>query len=62
MISYKEVKNLCLTDGNLASHVQALEKINFLKLKTVYWKKLLTPIGLTTGKNAFKDHISGLEN
>ena len=63
-ISYKEVKNLFdLTDGNLASHVQALEKINFLEIKKQFiGKKPLTTYRITTiGKNAFKDHISGLE-
>ena len=63
-ISYKEVKNLLdLTDGNLASHVQALEKINFLEIKKQFiGKKPLTTYRITTiGKNALKDHISGLE-
>ena len=63
-ISYKEVKNLLdLTDGNLASHVQALEKINFLEIKKQFiGKKPLTTYRITPiGKNAFKDHISGLE-
>ena len=63
-ISYKEVKNLLdLTDGNLASHVQALEKINFLEIKKQFiGKKPLTTYRITRiGKNAFKDHISGLE-
>ena len=33
-VSYKEIKNLLdLTDGNLASHIQALEKINFIEIK-----------------------------
>ena len=63
-ISYKEVKNLLdLTDGNLASHVQALEKINFLEIKKQFiGKKPLTTYRITPiGKNAFKGHISGLE-
>ena len=63
-ISYKEVKNLLdLTDGNLASHVHALEKINFLEIKKQFiGKKPLTTYRITQiCKNAFKDHISGLE-
>ena len=63
-ISYKEVKNLFnLTDGNLASHIQALEKINFLEIKKQFiGKKPLTTYRVTElGKNAFKKHISGLE-
>ena len=63
-ISYKEVKNLLdLTDGNLASHIQALEKINFLEIKKQFiGKKPLTTYRITEiGKNEFKDHVSGLE-
>ena len=63
-ISYKEVKNLLdLTDGNLASHIQALEKINFLEIKKQFiGKKPLTTYRITEiVKNAFKDHVSGLE-
>ena len=63
-ISYKEVKNLLdLTDGNLASHIQALEKINFLEIKKQFiGKKPLTTYRITEiGKNAFKYHVSGLE-
>ena len=63
-ISYKEVKNLLnLTDGNLASHIQALERINFLEIKKQFiGKKPLTTYRVTElGKNAVKDHISGLE-
>ena len=57
-ISYKEVKNLLnLTDGNLASHIQALERINFLEIKKQFiGKKPLTTYRVTElGKNAFKD-------
>lgn len=33
-VSYKELKNLLdLTDGNLASHVTALEKLDYLEVK-----------------------------
>ena len=43
-ISYKEVKNLLnLTDGNLASHIQALERINFLEIKKQFIGKNLCP-------------------
>tara|TARA_B100000768_G_scaffold51608_1_gene50226 strand:- start:704 stop:994 length:291 start_codon:yes stop_codon:yes gene_type:complete len=63
-VSYKEIKNLLdLTDGNLASHIQALEKINFIEIKKQFiGKKPLTTYRVTIiGKNAFKEHISGLE-
>ena len=63
-VSYKEIKNILdLTDGNLASHIHALEKINFIEIKKQFiGKKPLTTYRVTTiGKNAFKEHISGLE-
>ena len=63
-VSYKEIKNLLdLTDGNLASHIQALEKNNFIEIKKQFiGKKPLTTYRVTKiGKNAFKQHISGLE-
>ena len=61
-VSYKEIKNLLdLTDGNLASHIQALEKINFIEIKKQFiGKKPLTTYRVNNiGKNAFKEHISG---
>ena len=63
-VSYKEIKNLLdLTDGNLASHIHALEKINFIEIKKQFiGKKPLTTYRVTNiGKNAFKEHLSGLE-
>ena len=63
-VSYKEIKNLLdLTDGNLASHIHALEKINFIEIKKQFiGKKPLTTYRVTNiGKNAFNEHISGLE-
>ena len=63
-VSYKEIKNILdLTDGNLASHIHALEKINFIEIKKQFiGKKPLTTYRVTSiGKNAFKEHISGLE-
>ena len=63
-VSYKEIKNILdLTDGNLASHIHALEKINFIEIKKQFiGKKPLTTYRVTKiGKNAFKEHISGLE-
>jgi DNA-binding MarR family transcriptional regulator len=63
-VSYKEIKNLLnLTDGNLASHIHALEKINFIEIKKQFiGKKPLTTYKITNiGKKAFKEHILGLE-
>ena len=53
-VSYKEIKNLLdLTDGNLASHIHALEKINFIEIKKQFiGKKPLTTYRVTNiGKN-----------
>ena len=63
-VSYKEIKDLLeVTDGNLASHIQSLEKINYLEIKKQYiGKKPLTTYKVTEiGKKAFKNHIEGLE-
>ena len=63
-ISYKEIKNLLeVTDGNLASHIQSLEKIKYLEIKKQFiGKKPLTTYKVTKmGKEAFEKHIEGLE-
>lgn len=63
-VSYKELKNLLdLTDGNLASHVTALEKLDYLEVKKQFiGKKPLTTYRITkTGKISFEQHIEGLE-
>ena len=63
-VSYKEIKDLLeVTDGNLASHIQSLEKINYLEIKKQFiGKKPLTTYKVTEmGKKAFENHIKGLE-
>ena len=63
-VSYKEIKDLLeVTDGNLASHIQSLEKIKYLEIKKQFTgKKPLTTYKVTkTGKDAFEKHIEGLE-
>lgn len=63
-ISYKEIKDLLeVTDGNLASHIQSLEKIKYLEIKKQFiGKKPLTTYKVTKmGKEAFENHIEGLE-
>ncbi|MGN6647488.1 MAG: winged helix-turn-helix domain-containing protein [Cytophaga sp.] len=51
------------TDGNLASHITALEKIGYLEVRKAFiGKKPNTSFRITKeGKKAFKDHIDGLE-
>ena len=63
-VSYKEIKDILeVTDGNLASHVQSLEKIKYLEIKKQFiGKKPLTTYKVTKmGKEAFEKHIEGLE-
>lgn len=52
-----------LTDGNLASHLTALEKEGYLNVrKSFLGRKPHTTYGVTRpGEKAFKEHLSGLE-
>lgn len=54
---------LDLTDGNLASHIKALEKEAFIGVKkTFVGKKPNTKYFMTkAGKKAFEDHLKALE-
>jgi DNA-binding MarR family transcriptional regulator len=54
---------LDLTDGNLASHIKALEKESFIDMKkTFVGKKPNTRYYMTKkGKKAFEDHLKALE-
>ena len=65
MVSFKEIKkSLELTDGNLASHVKALEKAEYIKVyKSFVGKKPNTEFKITKlGKKAFTDHLKKLES
>lgn len=64
-LDYTEIKSLLdLTDGNLASHISALEKLNYIEVKKQFvGKKPNTSYKVTkTGKKAFQDHLTALEN
>ena len=52
-----------LTDGNLASHINALEKEKYIKVKKGFiGKKTKTSYSLTEkGRKAFEEHLSALE-
>lgn len=52
------------SDGNIASHVNALEKSGYLSIeKKFVGKKTNTSYSATSGgKKAFQEHISALEN
>jgi DNA-binding MarR family transcriptional regulator len=54
---------LDLTDGNLASHITALEKENYIEIKKVFiGKKPNTSYKATEeGRAAFKAHLDALE-
>jgi DNA-binding HxlR family transcriptional regulator len=58
----KEMLNI--TDGNLASHISALEKMEFVQVKKQFvGKKPNTSYGITKqGKKAFSEHLDALEN
>ncbi len=55
---------LQVTDGNLASHLKALEKEKFISVeKSFVGRKPHTRYEITpTGKKAFDDHLRALEN
>jgi Transcriptional regulators len=59
--SLKEV--LGVTDGNLASHIKALEKEKYLSVsKSFVDRKPNTKYKITErGRNAFKKHLNALE-
>ncbi len=64
MIDFNSLKEyLDVTDGNLASHLKALEKEEFIEVaKSFVGKKPNTQYYLTkTGKTAFNDHLRALE-
>lgn len=56
-------ETLNITDGNLASHIQALEKLQYVEVKKQFiGKKPNTSYAVTkTGKKAFNEHLDGLE-
>jgi DNA-binding MarR family transcriptional regulator len=53
-----------VTDGNLASHLKALEKENFVAVtKSFIDRKPNTKYAMTkTGRKAFEEHLTALEN
>lgn len=64
MLDFNAMKEyLDVTDGNLASHIKALEKEAFIGVKkTFVGKKPNTAYFMTEqGKKAFDDHLKALE-
>lgn len=56
-------EQLQLTDGNMASHLSALEKANYIAItKQFIGKKPNTTYAVTAeGRKAFSDHLDALE-
>ncbi len=64
-VEFNELKQLLdVTDGNLASHISALEKKGFIAVrKRFVGKKPNTSFQITDeGKTAFDNHLKALEN
>jgi DNA-binding MarR family transcriptional regulator len=64
MLDFNSLKEyLEITDGNLASHIKALEKEEFIGVeKSFIGKKPNTRYFITeSGKKAFNDHLGALE-
>ncbi len=63
-VDFNSLKDLLdVTDGNLASHISALEKNDLVKVKKQFvGKKPKTTYAATeTGKKAFREHLDALE-
>lgn len=63
-VNFNDLKSgLKLTDGNLASHLKALEKIDYIEIfKSFLGRKPNTQYKATKlGRTAFKKHINALE-
>ena len=64
-LSFNELKDLLqLTDGNLASHLKALEETKYIEFQKQFSgrKPLTTYKATETGHKAFTDHLQVLEN
>ena len=63
-VDFGQIKeNLQLSDGNLASHMAALEKIGYVEVRKQFiGKKPNTTYAITIeGKKAFSEHLNSLE-
>lgn len=64
-LSFNELKELLqLTDGNLASHLRALEEAGYVAVQKQFSgrKPLTTYKSTDTGQKAFSNHLQVLEN
>lgn len=63
-VEYKTLREMLeLTDGNLASHISALEKNEYIEVRKAFIGKKPNTSYRTTplGKRAFKEHLDALE-
>jgi DNA-binding MarR family transcriptional regulator len=63
-VDFSEMKSLLeITDGNMASHSNALEKANYIEVKKEFvGKKPKTSYRVTqAGRTAFTEHLDALE-
>ena len=63
-VDFKELKKMLnVTDGNLASHINALQNKKYIKVKKQFLnKKPNTSYSVSElGKKAFNDHLNALE-
>lgn len=64
IVDFNALKEILqLTDGNLASHIRALEELGYVKVnKQFIGKKPNTTYGASAiGKQAFNEHLNALE-
>ena len=64
-VEFVDLKDyLKVTDGNLASHLSALEKLNFIQSRKQFiGNKPITRYAATKlGRESFGDHLNGLES
>ncbi|MCU0325313.1 MAG: transcriptional regulator [Spirosomaceae bacterium] len=64
-VSFNSLKDLLsLTDGNLATHLRALEEATYISVKKEFiGRKPSTTYSVTeAGKKAFNDHLNALES
>lgn len=57
-------ETLAITDGNLASHLSGLEKIEYIQIRKQFiGKRPNTSYAVTmAGRKAFNEHLNALEN
>lgn len=63
-VDFNHLKTLLeLTDGNLASHISALEKLEYIQVEKIFMgKKPKTSFTATPlGREAFQQHLTAIE-